>query len=157
MAEFAQFHMTWVDSDERTSTVSPYVRIVDAKAFVAAADEAARAATLLGVMADAFYGLTEGTMTKYYVSFGQTTGDAVPGSGDGIFRGNKIVCHYSEAGADNRFLTIPTRDDATLEYSGTSINLNDGGLVEAFVTAFEAAAVGKNGGAVTVISMEAND
>lgn len=157
MAEFAQFHMTWYDSDGRTSTVSPYVRIVDAKAFVAAADEAARAATLLGVMANAFYQLTAGTMTKYYVSFGQTTGDPLPASDDAIFRGNKIVVHYSEVDADNRFLTIPTRDDTVLTYAGTEITLDDAGNMAAFVTAFEAAAIGKNGGAVTVLSAEAND
>jgi hypothetical protein len=155
MALQASFNMTFVDSAERRSTISPYVKENDAQAFVAAADEAARDATELGLMAAAFAELSEMTLEQRYVSYGDKYNTAPPAPNSGIYRGNKLTIHYRGSGR-GFVITIPGRDDANLSLNGVNADISVGDLGD-LVTILENVAVDINGGAITVTSADVND
>lgn len=155
MALQASFNMTFIDSAERRSTISPYVKETDAQAFVAAADETARDATTLGLLAQEFADLSNMTLEHRYVSYGDAYTAAPPAPNAGVFRGNKLTIHYRGSGR-GFVITVPGRDDAALSLNGVDADISVGALSD-LVTVFENVCTDINGNPVVVTSADVND
>lgn len=143
------------DQRKRSSPVAIRVNQADAEAWLDAADAAARAATQLGVFFDAVAALSNGTIdergvTKYEVD---TTVGYPAVQDPPIFIMDKYAFNYESVGTvRQQIFTIPCRGNAVPASDGVTLDLADGGVVQDFVTAFEAVVVGIAGGATTVLS-----
>jgi len=84
-----------------------------------------------------------------------TEDDAVtfPDFDSDIFIFDKLAVHYS-SGFDNYQVTIPGRDSANYTMESDAVHVNPTlGLVDEFISRFEAVVLAKNGGAATVSSI----
>jgi len=123
--------------------------------YNAAADDAARAATAIGVLVAATDALTLGVRKTVTVGSRYTDSAALPPDPDEfVFPFDKFGVGFAADG-ENYVTSIPARDDAavTIGDDGVSVTLEDGGAVEAWVTAFEGLVLSEELAAVTVTRM----
>lgn len=162
MAYYAQ--LTLGDRAKKITTFEVRVSAADAQAWFAAANEAARDATDVGVLLDAVFAVVGSSQYKAKSVVGRAENDAfVYPSGEGeTYNSNKINVSYSTTLGGlprNLQVTIPQRDPSSyeLESNGINIVLNDADEIAALVTALEATALSPYGTAITVTEMTVND
>jgi hypothetical protein len=159
MAELAQYtvEITFQDGVLRQSVWQVYVSPTNAKAYVAAADTAARAATNVGQLITAASAMSEGVPVIWAVkaAFNQEEGEPIP---DNVLRNNKIVMHMRSAGR-GLVLSVPARNPASFLQKENSIELvlDDPTEMDTFVTALNTWVVDQFGNSVAVQSANLND
>jgi len=123
--------------------------------YLAAADDAARAATAAGQLFAAADGLTLGVPLKAVAGSAFVENTAVPPSADEfVFPFDKFGISF-RADGENYVSSIPARDNSavTMGGDGISVIITDPGwsaAVEAFVTAFESIVLSEEGAAATI-------
>lgn len=122
------------------ASVSHSIPAAAVTAYNAAADDAARAATTLGVFLDAEAALSLGVRYKVDVGFAFVQNAAIPPAvSEFVFAFDKVGISFT---ADGEYYTssIPARDDSVLTLSGDGITIDLGAgasdEVEAYVAAF---------------------
>lgn len=142
--------VTFLDSANRKTTTRIRVSEADAKAYVAAADEAAADATNVGLLLASIDDLTELTFVAKGVDFVYEENSPVLPTA--AFRGNKAVFGYGSASARDFTISIPGRDNTVLNLNGVSIPVSGGAEsteVAAFNTQLVATGLDINGNAIT--------
>lgn len=155
------------DSTGRSSTVTVRVSSTNGKAYVAAADDAARLATSVGTLLAAFEVLFLGGDSAVFergVRTRAVNDGFSPVDPDAeVYNSNKINIHYSSvvSGITRGFLlTIPQRDpaDYTVSTDGVTIvqGLSDG--IDDLVTALSAVGESIYGTSISaVMTLDVND
>jgi len=168
MAEVAVYEAYVVvgDSAKKLSRVAVRVDATDGKAFVAAADTAARSATKVGLLLIAISNLTlnNPNAVKARGVDSQFVNDAFvfPVPEDDAYISNKLNVSYSTSlgglPRQNQF-TIPMRDPAeyTMESNGVNVVLEDGADIEDLVTQIADTMLSLYGTACTVTEITVND
>jgi len=148
------FHYAFIklgDSRGKTTEVAFRVTAVSAAAYFGAVTQILKDATPVGQLLLSVEDLSACSMMGKGIRL-VTEDDAVtfPGYDTDIFIFDKLAVHYS-SGFDNYQVTIPGRDSAnyTMESDAVHVNLTLG-LVDEFVSRFNAVALAKNGGAAVV-------
>jgi len=140
---------------QKLATVRWRVPEVVVNNYLAAADDAARAATAEGVLIAAADALSLGVGVKVTVGSVFTDNAAVPPAADAfVFPFDKFGISY-RADGENYVSSIPARDDAavTMASDGISVLITDpawSAAVEAFVGAFQAIVLSEEGAAATI-------
>jgi len=138
-----------VSKQPRVSVFRCRISTASAQAYIAAADDAARAATPAGVLMAAVDALSEGTKLSYGISYEIEDGSVAPPASDaGVYPFDKFAVSY-KAGFDNYQVTIPGRNlgGVFVESDGISIVIDPADAqvqTTNFINAFEAIALGKN-------------
>jgi hypothetical protein len=152
------FHYAFIkigDSRKKTTTVRFRVTAAEANEYFGAVTQILKDATDVGQLLLSVEDLSRGSMMGKGVEL-ITLDDAVdfPGYDTDIFNFDKLGIHYN-SGFDNYQMTIPARDSTnyTMESDGVHVNLTLG-LVDEFVTRFNAVVLAKNGGASTITSID---
>jgi len=145
------------DSREKITPVEFYVSAADAVLYLEAAAGAARAATDVGVLIAAAFGLSDGTLMSQGVRLVQEDDTAVfPPASAEVYNFDKLATSY-QAGFKNYSQSIPARDMAavTVESDGVTviIGASGSGEVQAFEDAFNDTALGENGASATLRKM----
>lgn len=155
------------DSAKKLGSASFIVSAADAKAYIAAADATARAATDVGLLLDAALDITRASLVSGWKKWSiqadfLNTAFEYPVPDDGIYISNKWKVTFSTTNAG-----IPAIDTVYVpEYLVTGVVMSSDGIsadltdapMDAFVAAFEATALSKYRTAVTaVLSVERND
>jgi hypothetical protein len=111
-------------------------------------------ATLRAALATAIAGITTGVYTR--IAYGNEETQEVANPSDPFCqREMKWVIHYRETGGGLYRCELGTADLDQLDPNDREhANIGDAGVVDAFVSAFEAYAKGPGGGAVTVVEIE---
>lgn len=120
------------------ATVEHFVAAADVTAYNAAADDAARAATDLGVFLAAEQALTSGVLKKVEVGFAYVQDAAVPPTiSQKVFAFDKIGIQF-QADGEYYSSSIPGRNNAaiTMSADGITIDLTDGAAMQDYVAAF---------------------
>lgn len=162
MVYYAQ--LTLGDRAKKTTTFEVRVSPSDAQTWFAAANEAARDATAVGVLLDAVFAVVGSSQYKSKGVVGRAENDAFVfpfGEGE-TYNSNKINVSYTTTLGGlprNLQVTIPQRDPGSyeLESNGINIVLNDADEIAALVTALEATALSPYGTAITIVEMTVND
>jgi len=146
-----------VSKQPKISVWRQRIKTVSAQAYIAAADDAARAATAVGVLFAAVDAMSNGTKMTYGVHLIIEDGSvAPPASDDGIYPFDKFAYSY-KAAFDNYQGTIPGRNMGAvfIESDGISIVIGSGAQTQTadFITALEAVALGKNNNTIDVTRM----
>jgi len=148
------FHEAFIklgDSRKKTTEVAFRVTAADATAYFGAVTQILKDATPVGQLLLSVEDLSACSMMGKGVRL-VTKDDAVqfPGYDSDIFIFDKLAVSHV-AGFDNYQMTIPGRDSAnyTMESDGVHVNLTLG-LVDEFVTRFNATVLAKNGASSTV-------
>lgn len=139
----------------KLSTIRWRVPEVVVTNYLAAADDAARAATAAGALIAATDALTKGVRKKVDVSSSFVDSAALPPDPvDEVFPFDKFTIGFFADG-ENYVTSIPARDGSavTIGDDGVSVTLDDAGAVAAWVAAFEAIVLSEESGAVTVTRM----
>jgi len=159
MAEIARYilSITVIDGVNRESVIQYYVKSADAKAYMAAADTAARNATNLGVLINNVEALTLAGTMKWAIS-GEFLQDDPRPIADDVLRGNKLLFHLASGGR-GLISTIPARDPTayTQDADSLSIGLAAGDDVNTWVTQVNAYVVDAFGNSVVVTGGEIVD
>lgn len=142
---------------QKIATVRWRVPEVVVSNYLAAADDAARAATAAGQLVAAADALSLGVGLKVTVGSAFVDNLAVPPEpGDFVFPFDKFGISY-RADGENYVSSIPARNDAnvTVGGDGISVILGDDATaeVQAFVTAFENIVLSEEGAAATITQM----
>lgn len=155
------------DSARRLGSASFVVAAADARAYIAAADAAARLATDVGVLLDAAVKVTRATGAQYWKKWSiqaDFLNDAFiyPTPEDGIYITNRWKVTFSTTNAG-----IPAVDTVYIpEYLVTGVAMDSDGIsaqlddapIDDFVSAFLATGLSKYRTAVTgVLSIQRND
>jgi len=144
--------ITFGDSQKKEFTVRFRVASADAAAYFGALTQILKDATDLGQLFLSFEDLAEGTFRGKGVEL-VTIDDAItfPAPDDNVYGFDKLMVSYV-AGGNSYNLSIPTRDDDayTVATDGITLILDDGALVEDFVTRFNGLVLSKYGTAGTV-------
>lgn len=148
------FHEAFIklgDSRKKTTEVSFRVSVLEAGLYYNATTQILKDATGVGQLLLSVEDLSRCSMLGKGVRL-VTKDDAVdfPGYDTDIFIFDKLAVHYN-AGFDNYQITIPGRDSAnyTMESDGVHVNPTLG-LVDEFITRFNAVVLAKNGLGATV-------
>jgi len=146
-----------VSKQPKISTWRHRVTAASAKAYFAAADDAARAASDVGVLMAAVDALSEGTKLTYGVRLEIIDGSVAPPDTDaGVYPFDKFAVS-EKAGFDHYQNTIPGRNmgGVFVESDGVSIVIGSGAQTQTsdFIDALETVGLGKNGSAVNVERM----
>lgn len=99
-----------------------YVPVAAAKAYVAAADQAARDATLIGVLRLAYLAMTEAVEVDTTVSYENYESAVVPPADETVLRGNKLSFGVTGGGQDRRF-EIPARDASAYDNQDNTLEV----------------------------------
>lgn len=135
MAEVTTYwaYVSVKDSAKKLTRVAMRVSQTDAQAYVAAADEAARDATKVGLLIDSVANLTLTGPLNYYAKGLDTEnlndGFVQPAGNAGVYNSNKLnVAYQTNIGGTpkNRQFTIPQRDPTTFATESNGINVNIG-------------------------------
>lgn len=121
------------------ASVSHYVAAAAVTAYNAAADDAARAATAVGVFFDAEAALSLGVRYKTDVGFSYVDNAAIPPAvSEFVFAFDKVGISFT---ADGEYYTssIPARDNADITLSGDGVTIDLGAGASAEVLAYVAA------------------
>lgn len=150
------FWMSEVNPKSKTnkvSTVTLNVTAASVTAYNGAADDAARAATTIGALIDAYTALTTGVLKDVTASFVYDQNAAAPAPDQFAFEFDKFLIQSRDnVNTEANKSSIPARDDEdiTIESDGVTVELADGGDVAAFVTAYEAIVVSQDGNPLTI-------
>jgi len=144
----------------KLSTISHTVPAAAITAYNAAADDAARAATLLGALVAATLDLTRGTLAKVLAGFDYVQ-DAIlpPTVSDQVFSFDAINTSF-KAGIRfyNSFIPGRVLDPAILNLGSDGVSLDIGAgsstEVDAYISAFNAVVLGINNSAGVVVGMK---
>lgn len=149
--------ITLKDGVKRDSSMAFYVPAATAKAYCAAADKAARDATVIGTMFADILACTQMTEVARRVYVEDQT-DPVPAVADTILRGNKIVVQASAGGTPLTF-TIPGRDPSsyTQDADHLTINIGSAGDFKTLIDAIAANCISVHGDSITVVGAYLND
>lgn len=170
MAEVSTFtaFVSVVDSAKKTTSVEMRVGSVDGKAYVAAADEAARDASKVGLLLDAVAILMLSGGANYLakgVKF-ENRNDAwiQPAGNAGVYNSNKLKVDYQTliGGLPAiRFVTIPQRDPDTFTVESNGINVDIGATatteIENLIVQMADTMLGIDLQAVNVVEITVND
>lgn len=163
----ARISHTWYMSDKvpgkptnKTSTTEHYVSAASAAAYVAAVDDAARAATAVGALITAENALSLGVTLKVEVSTAFVDSLAFPpGEEDFVYSFDKIGVSY-RADGESYVSSIPGRvkDNAVIGISADGININiqapnATNEVLAYIEAFNSVVLSEEGGSPTITGM----
>jgi len=163
----ARISHTWYMSDKipgkptnKTSTTEHYVSAGDAAAYVAAADDAARLATNVGILIAAENALSLGVTLKVDVATSFVNSLAFPpGSEDFVYSFDKIGVSF-RADGESYVSSIPGRvkDNAVVGISADGININIDGAamtteVSDYIEAFNTVVLSEENAAVTIVGM----
>lgn len=156
--------LTVGDRAQKFSTFSMRVSEADGQAWVAAANQAGRDATDVGLLLDAVFDVVGSAQYYSKAVEAKALNDAFAyPSGEGeTYNSNKINVSYSTTLAGlprNLQVTIPQRDASSyeLESNGINIVLDDADEVANLVTQLEATALSPYGTAIVVTEMTVND
>jgi len=158
MAEVAQYEafVTVGDQKKRFATVSLRVDATDGKAYVAAADTAARAATKVGLLQAAIFALMRSSQQYAFGLKASFVNDAhaFPAITTDTYNNNKLnVSYVTSSGGLPRQLqfTIPQRQESgyTMESNGENVVLADAGDVAALIVELLDTALSTYGTAIT--------
>lgn len=137
---------SWLMSNKNDKSRRPQVASVDhfvpaaaVTAYNAAADDAARAATLIGALLTAENDLTLGVEVSVSVGFAYVQDAALPPAvSEFVFAFDKVGVSFA---ADGEYYTssIPARDNANITLSSDGITIDTGAGASAEVTAYIAA------------------
>lgn len=144
--------LTLGSSDQKLGTVRIRVSVADGQAWVAAADQAARDATKVGLLFASIVALTAATVHDYSVQLvAENDTFAFPAAEDNVFLFDKLTVGY-RAALDRYTITIPARDGTAfeMESNGIDVVLDDADDVADFIAQFEDTALAKNGSAPNV-------
>lgn len=159
MAEVSRYllSISLIDGVNRTSVVQYYVSPTDGKAYVAAADAAARAATSVGALILAVTEMTDMQPLSWALTaeFEQDSPGPIP---DDILRGNKLSFTL-RSGGRNITTTIPGRKTSAYTQAVDSLNvaLDTPTAMDNFVTAVNATVKDLFGNAVIVTKGKVDD
>jgi hypothetical protein len=149
--------LTVRDGANRPSTMQWYVPKATAQLYFAAADKSARDATAIGILFAKALAVTAGAEeTRSVTVVDESAPVTIPS--ETVLRGNKLVIGFA-AEADQYQQTVPARDATAYTPKADSIEVDfaaSGDLAD-YITAFQATAIGKNGGSVTVNKAYVND
>jgi hypothetical protein len=140
---------------QKISTIEWRIPKVAVTNYNAAADDAARAATAVGVLVAATDALTLGVRKSVVVGSRYVDSAALPPDPDQfVFPFDKFGIGFAADG-ENYVTSIPARKDSvvTIGDDGVTVTLADGGEVEDWVTAFENLVLSEELAAVTVTRM----
>jgi len=152
------------DRAKKLSSFGMRVSVANAQAWAAAANQAGRDATAVGLLLDAAFDLMGSS--QYFsknVELSARNDAFVYPSGEGeTYNSNKLNVSYSTLLGGlprNLQVTVPQRLDTRyeLESNGINVVLEDGGNMEAFITQLEATGLSLYGTAVTVTEVTVND
>jgi len=143
----------------KVASVDHYVLAAAVTAYNAAADDAARAATAIGLLLAAENALTKGVSVQVLVGFSYFDTLAFPpAASEFAYPFDKIGVSF-RADGENYVSSIPARvtDNAIIGISGDGININIGAGVtdeiEAYIEAFNAVVLSEEQAAVTISGM----
>lgn len=143
------FHYAFVkigDSRKKVTEVRYRVTSAAAGAYFGAVTQVLKDLTPVGLLLVATENLAAGSMMgKGVMLITEDDAQAFPGYDTDIFIFDKLAVHY-RSGFDNYQVTIPTRDSTnyTMETDGIHVNPTLG-LVDEYISAFNAVVLGKNG------------
>jgi len=151
------FHEAFIklgDSRQKITEVSFRVTSTEANAYFVALTQILKDATAVGQLLLSVEDLSRCSMLGKGVRL-VTKDDATdfPNYDSDIFNFDKLAVHYN-AGFDNYQVTIPGRDSTnyTMETDGVHVNPTLG-LVDEFISRFNAVVLAKNGDAATVTTI----
>jgi len=151
------FHYAFIklgDSRQKTTEVAFRVTAAAAAAYFGAVTQILKDATPVGQLLLSVEDLSACSMMGKGIRL-VTEDDAVtfPDFDSDIFIFDKLAVHYS-SGFDNYQVTIPGRDSTNYTMESDAVHVNPTlGLVDEFISRFEAVVLAKNGGAATVSSI----
>lgn len=123
-----------------------YITATAAKAYVAAVDDAARAATTVGVLRAALFPLTEAAEVATSIQY-ESYVAAPSNPADDVLRGNKLKVEVVAAGQDRSF-TIPARQASGYVQLPDSLKIDiTDATFDAFKDAYEAIVIDAFGNA----------
>lgn len=139
------------------ASIDHYVPAAAVTAYNAAADDAARAATLIGALMVAENALTLGVEYKVDVGFVYTQDAALPPAvSEFVFAFDKVGVSFT---ADGEYYTssIPARDNADITLSSDGVTVDTGAgaspEVTAYIAAFNGVVLSEEGVAATIANM----
>lgn len=150
--------ITLQDSRQKETPFSFRTTKALAEAYWAAADATARGLTVIGVAFNKMLALSACTaLTRAVYLVGEPDNAAPPAADDKVYNYDKLGVSV-RAGIDNYVQTIPGRDGTAYTVGPDGVTVNIVGAdatteVTEFITAFEAAAIFKNGSAGNVQKM----
>lgn len=149
--------LSGIDGVKRPCQFQTYVAEVPAKAWLAAADDAARDATLVGTLFTAVLGMTEMEVVSRTVSAENVENTTVVPD-ETVLRGNKLAFGMSGGGRKGT-LTMPARNPASYTQSEDSLNcgLLAPAAMAAFVAAYQAVGVNIDGDDYDIVSARVVD
>ena len=138
--------ITLIDSRKRTSTVEFRVTAANANTYFSAVTQILKDATAVGQLLLSVEDLSAATMIKKGVRLDTIDDAAVPpGYDSDVFNFDKLAVHYL-SGSKNYQVTIPSRDSANYTMETDAVHVNPTlGLVDEFITRFNAVVLGDNG------------
>lgn len=147
----ARVHIGGKDGVLRPFSIDFYVTLAAAQIYWAAADEAARAATTVGVLMTRAIAMQSGFILEKSVTLAEINTDEFVNPGDTILRGNKLNFGI-HAGIKNSVFNIPCRNNASYTQIEDSLNcqLDTPTAMTNFISAYEAIGVDSNGNAATI-------
>lgn len=142
---------------QKVASVTNYVASAAVTAYNAAADDAARSATLIGALQDARNALSIGVPLGMNVGFAYVDNAAIPpAANEFVFPFDKFGVSF-RADGENYVSSIPARDDANVVMSndGVTVDLGAGATTETtdFVSAFNAVVLSEEGVAATIVQI----
>lgn len=147
------------DSKKKHSTVALRVDATDAKAWFAAADTAARAATKVGLLQAAVFSLMGSSQQYSFAVEGEMVNDAhvYPSAESNTFNSNKLLVSIKTTNAGvprNLTFSIPQREPSSflMESNGENVVLDDAGDVADLVTQILDTMLSSYGTAVTAVN-----
>lgn len=150
------FWMSNVNAKSKTNKVASITLNVLAAAVTSyngAADDAARAATTIGTLIDAYTALSTGVLKDVDAGFVYDQNAAAPIPSAVALQSDKfLVQSRDNVNTEANKSSIPARDDedVILESDGETVTLDDGGDVAAFVAAYEAIVLSQDSNALTI-------
>jgi hypothetical protein len=165
-AKVGQVSHSWFMSEKnpgkpsnKQASVNHYVTAASVTAYNAAADDAARAATAIGLLFAAENALTKGVSVSVSVGFTYVDSAAFPpAASEFAYPFDKIGVSF-RADGESYVSSIPARvtDNAIIGISGDGVNINIGvGVtdeIEAYIEAFNAVVLSEEQAAVTIAGM----
>lgn len=142
---------------QKVASVTNYVAAAAVTAYNAAADDAARSATLIGTLQDTRNDLSIGVPLGMDVGFAYVDNAAIPPTANEfVFPFDKFGISF-RADGENYVSSIPARNDANVIMSndGVTVDLGSGASTETtdFVAAFNAVVLSEEGVAATIVQI----
>jgi len=159
LAEFIRYQVsvTTMDGVERPAVFQVFVSEADAKDYLDAIDDAARAATEVGILITRYLAMQDGAFVKTSVGI-ELLNDPVTVPANTVLRGNKLLFHIRSGG---RGLTnsISARKAAAFTQTGheLDIDLAAPAAMLNFVAQYNAVVVDMFGNPVTILKGEVVD